>query len=367
LQIDRFISENKATQLAKSNHGTAEAIIAEIKQNKFAPIYFLQGDEPYFIDQIADAIEKYALRESEKGFNQTILYGKDIDINAVITAAKRYPMMSERQVVIVKEAQDLKDIEKEVKNKVAGKEVSFFPLDEYAKKPLLSTILVFCYKYKTLDGRKILAKTLDENGIFFTGKSLYDNQLPDWISKNIASKGFAINEKASLLLAEFVGNNLSRLNNEVEKILSNFQEKTQISESDVLKFVGVSKEYNIFELQNALARKDILKCNKIVNYFSENTKEHPIQQILANLFGYFSKLLLVKSSKSTTDVEVGKVLGLHPFVAKEYLVAARNFPDGKVLQIFSHLREADMQSKGFGRSNSDEGEIMKELMFKVLH
>jgi len=353
--------------LAKNNNLTAEAIITEIKQKKFVPIYFLQGEEPYFIDQIADAIEKFAIPDSDKGFNQTILYGKDIDINAALTAAKRFPMMAERQVVIVKEAQDIKDIEKEVKNKISGKEVSFFPLDEYAKKPLPSTILVFCYKYKTLDGRKQLAKTLGENGIVFTGKSLYDNQLPEWISKNIVSKGFTISEKASLLLAEFVGNNLSRLNNEIDKILSNFKEKIQISDADVLRFVGVSKEYNIFELQNALARKDILKCNKIVNYFAENTKEHPIQQILANLYGYFSKLLLVKSAKANTDIEVGRILSIHPFIAKEYLVAARNFQDGKVLQIFSYLREADMQSKGFESNISNEGEIMRELIFKVLH
>jgi DNA polymerase III subunit delta len=353
--------------LAKNNALSPEAIIAEIKQRKFAPIYFLQGEEPYYIDQIADAIEKYALNEADKGFNQTILYGKDADINSIITAAKRFPMMSDRQVVIVKEAQDIKDLEKEVKNKVGGKDIAFYPLEEYAKKPLASTILVFCYKYKTLDGRKSIAKSIDETSIIYTSKSLYDNQLPEWISKNIVARGFTANEKAIALLAEFVGNNLSRLNNEIDKILSNFKEKTQITDAHVHQFIGVSKEYNVFELQNALARKDILRCNKIVNYFAENTKEHPIQMTLASLFGYFSKLSLVKSARANTDLEIAKVLGIHPFIAKEYIVANKSFSDGKVLQIFSYLREADMRSKGFESNNTDEGEIMKELIFKVLH
>lgn len=353
--------------MAKNSALSPEAIIAEIKQRKFAPIYFLQGEEPYYIDQIADAIEKYALAEPDRGFNQTILYGKDTDVSTILSAAKRFPMMCDRQVVIIKEAQEVKDLEKEAKSKVSGKEIAFYPLEEYAKNPLSSTILVFCFKYKTLDGRKSVAKAIDESGIIFTSKSLYDNQLPEWIGKNIVSKGFTANEKAIALLAEFVGNNLSRLNNEIDKILSNFKEKTQITDAHVHEFVGVSKEYNVFELQNALARKDILKSNKIVNYFAENTKEHPIQMTLASLFGYFAKLLLVKSARATTDVEIAKVLGIHPFIAKEYIVSNKSFSDGKVLQIFSYLREADMRSKGYESNNTDEGEIMRELIFKVLH
>ncbi len=353
--------------MAKNNTHTADSIIADIKAKRFVPIYFLQGEEPYYIDQIADAIEKHALPEGEKGFNQTIIYGKDSDISTILTAAKRFPMMAEKQVVIVKEAQDVKDLEKEVKNKVGGKEVAFFPLEEYAKKPLISTILVFCFKYKTLDGRKSLSKTIDENNIIFTTKGLYDNQLPDWITKNVSSKGYSISEKATLLLAEFVGNNLSRLNNEIDKILSNFKEKTPITDAHVHQYIGISKEYNVFELQNAISRRDILKCNKIVNNFAENPKEHPIQQTLANLYGYFSKLLMVKSARATTDADVARVLGINPYIAKEYLVAVKNFNDSKILHVFSYLREADMRSKGFESNNLDEGEIMKELIYKVLH
>lgn len=353
--------------MAKSNSISFDGILADLKSKRFASLYFLQGDEPYYIDQISDYIEKHALPDGEKGFNQTVIYGKDTDINSIITAAKRFPMMAEKQVVIVKEAQEVKDLDKEVKNKIGGKEVAFYPLEEYAKKPLPSTILVFCYKYKTLDGRKPIAKTIDESGLLFTSKGLYDNQVPEWIQKNIVSKGHSVSEKATQLLTEFVGNNLSRLDNEINKILSNFTGKITVSEEHVLQFVGVSKEYNIFELQSSLAKRDILKSNKIVNYFSENTKEHPIQQLLANLFGYFSKLLLVKTANATNEADAARVLGLPPFIAKEYIIASRNYPDVKLLQIFSYIREADMRSKGYETSMVDEGEIMKELVFKILH
>jgi DNA polymerase-3 subunit delta len=356
--------------LAKSNTHTIDSIIADLKAQRIASVYFLQGEEPYYIDQISDFIEKNLLTEDQKGFNQSVLYGKDVDINSIITAAKRFPMMSERQVVIVKEAQEVRDLDKTVKSKVGGKEVEFNALEEYIKHPLPSTVLVFCYKYKVLDGRKALSKVVDEHAVMFTSKGFADyqlSQLHDWINSNVKSKGFTINEKAVQLLIEFVGNNLSRLSNEIDKVLVNFKEKVTIDENHITKFVGVSKEYNVFELQNALSRKDVLKCNKIINYFAENPKDNPIQMNIGNLYGYFSKILLVKTSGAKDENEAGRALGIYPLIAKEYVLAARNYTDFKILQIFGYLREADMKSKGYGIGTMSDAENMKDLVFKILH
>ena len=353
--------------MAKNNSNTVDSILADLTAGKIAPVYFLQGEEPFFIDQIADYIEKNLLPESEKGFNQTIIYGKDTDINSVLIAAKRFPMMAQRQVVIVKEAQEVKDLEKSIKNKVGGKEIEFTPLEEYIKNPVPTTVLVFCFKYKTLDGRKGLAKLLDEKAILYTSKGLYDNELPLWIQKTVKAKGHSISDKGTQLLAEFVGNNLSRLSNEIDKILINFKEKTLIEETHVLKFVGVSKEYNVFELQNALSKKDVLKCNKIVQYFAENPKENPLPLVLGNLYAYFSKILIVRTAKTTNEFDVSKLIGLPPFIAKEYVTAARNYDDNKVMHVFSYLREADMRSKGFENNSLDDKAILQELVFKILH
>lgn len=355
--------------LAKSTSASAESILNELKIKKYAPLYFLQGTEPFFIDQVSDYIEKNILNDADKGFNQTILYGKDTTIGAVITAAKRYPMMADRQVVIVKEAQDVSDLEKYIKNKIAGKEVEYNALEEYARKPLPSTILVFCFKNKTLDGRKALAKVIDEYAVLLTSKGLYDNELPGWITNHIKSIGYQISEQAVRLLFEFVGNNLSRLSNEIAKIIINLKDEKLISDAHVLKFVGVSKEYNVFELQKALGQKNILLCNKIVKYFGENQKDNPIQMIIGNLFGYFSKLILVKVNKPTNDFEASKFLGVPPFIAKDYLQAASKYSSGQIINSIAFLRHADLASKGYGVgiANQNDGEIMKELVFKILH
>lgn len=353
--------------MAKSIGISAESILSDLKLKKYAPIYFLQGAEPFFIDQVSDFIEKNILSDADKGFNQSILYGKDTNIGAIITAAKRFPMMAERQVVIVKEAQDVSDLEKYIKNKVGGKEIEFNALEEYARKPLPSTILVFCFKNKTLDGRKALAKVIDENAVLLTSKGLYDNELPVWITNHIKSIGYQINEQAVRLLCEFVGNNLSRLSNEIDKIIINLKDEKAITDTHILKFVGVSKEYNVFELQKALGQKNVLLCNKIINYFSENAKDNPIQMTIGNLFGYFSKLLLVKVNKPANEFEASKFLGVPPFIAKDYLQSANKYAPNQLINTFSFLREADMASKGLGVGTFDDGEIMKELVFKILH
>lgn len=334
-----------------------ESILADIKQNKFAPIYFLQGEEPYYIDQITEAIEKSALQESEKGFNQVVMYGKDTDVSKIVTNARRYPMMADRQVVIVKEAQEITDLNKEEGQRL---------LESYVKNPLPSTILVFAHKYKTLDGRKSLSKAFSAGAVMITTKKVYDNKTPEWINKYVKDSGYAIDMKATQMLADFIGNNLSRLSNEIDKIIINLKEKTTIDAGIVQQFVGISKEYNTFELQKALAIKDVVKANRIVNYFEANPKSNPIVLIIGMLYAYYAKLLQVHHAKDKSEKSLASLLQLHPFLVKEYVMAARNYPAHKVMENIHHLRVADLQSKGVN-ANIEQGQILRELVFKLMH
>ena len=344
---------------SKGNSGPSpEGVLQEIKAGKIAPIYFLQGEEPYYIDQIADYIEKNILSDSEKGFNQMVLYGKDAPMATILNQARRFPMMSERQVVIVKEAQEVPDLGKE-----EGKKM----LEAYAKNPLPSTILVFCHKYKTLDGRSALAKTLDKHAIFISTKKLYDNQLPDWIQQHVKSTGNSIDAKAAFMLAEYIGNDLARLANEIKKLLLNFTEKVTIDPAMVQKYVGISKEYNTFELQKALAIRDVVKANQIIQYFEGNPKNNPAILVIAFLFSYYSKLLLLHHQQAYQEGEVARVLGMHPFIAKEYLPALRNYPPQKVVENISWIQQADLQSKGITGGSITDGQILKELVFRLMH
>ena len=335
-----------------------ESVLQEIKAGRLAPIYFLQGDEPYYIDQITDYIEKNVLNESEKGFNQMVLYGKDAAVATVLNQARRFPMMSERQVVIVKEAQDIPDLGRE-----EGKKL----LESYVKNPQPSTILVFCHKYKTLDGRSSLAKTIDKHAVLVNTKKLYDNQLPDWIEQYVKGTGNAIEPKASFMLSEYIGNDLARLANEVQKLLLNFTEKVTINPGMVQKYVGISKEYNTFELQKALALKDVVKANQIIQYFDGNPKNNPVILVIAFLFSYYSKLLLLHHQQAYQEAAVAKVLGLHPFVAKEYLPALRNYSPDKVIANIGWIQQADLQSKGIAGAGMSDGQILKELVYRLMH
>ena len=337
---------------------SAESILSDLKKNKYAPVYFLQGEEPYFIDLISDYIEANALSESEKGFNQVVMYGKDAEVNKILTNARRYPMMAERQVVIVKEAQEIPDI-----NKEEGQAL----LESYLKNPLPSTILVFAHKYKTLDGRKSLAKTVKDKAVLLTTKKLYDSAVPDWISNYVKSRGFGIDIKATQMLTDFIGNNLSSLTNEINKILINFKEKTTIDAAMVQKFVGISKEYNVFELQRALGTRDVVKANQIVNYFEANPKSNPIIPVIALLFSFYSKLLLVHHAKDKSEKGIAAALKLNPYFVKEYLLAARNYPIHKVIDNIHHVKKADLQSKGIDSPSMAEGQILRELVFKLMH
>jgi DNA polymerase-3 subunit delta len=335
-----------------------EVVLEALRKGYIAPIYFLQGDEAFFIDQISDFIEKNALAEHEKGFNQVICYGKDVTVGAVITQARRFPMMAERQVVIVKEAQEMGDL-----NAEKGQQL----LESYIQKPVPSTILVFAHKHKTVDGRKAWIKLLDKTAVLVECKKLYDDKIPGWTNAYVQSKGYRLQPKAAQMLADSIGNNLSRLTNEVDKLLINFPPKTEITPDHVHQFVGISKEYNVFELQNALVKKDVLKANRIVGHFGANPKENHPLLVVAALFTFFTKLLLLHQQTDRSEAGVAKALSISPFFAKDYLQAAQAFPLQKVARVIHALRVADLQAKGVDAGSMDEEAILRELVFKILH
>lgn len=335
---------------------TAESILKDLRAGKYAPIYFLHGDEPYYIDLVSDFIEHNALAPQERGFNQTVLYGRDANMLAIVNAARKFPVMAQRQVVIVKEAQDLGEW-----NNDKAKNL----LVRYCEKPATSTVLVFAHK-KKMDARTQVAKALAKHALVLETKKLYENQLPAWVKELYKGRGHDITDKAAAMLCEYIGNDLARMANEADKLLLNFNKKTNINEEIISTYVGISKEYNTFELQSAIAKKDVRKANLIVNYFESNPKNNPAIPIIALLFGYFTKVLLVHGSTDKSKQAVAALLGINPFFADEYLQAARNYPLVKVVQIVGFLRRADAQAKGL-EGDVDDGQILKELVFKILH
>lgn len=337
---------------------TSQSILEKLKNNEFAPFYFLQGDEPFFIDQVSDFIEENGMEEGLRSFNQTILYGKETDLQSILSHAREFPMMADRRVIIVKEAQEIQTINKEQGEKL---------LSAYAENPQPSTVLVFCYKYKTLDKRKKLYKLLDKHAIVLSSVKMYDNQLPDWVESFVKKKGYAIDQKAVHLIVENIGNNLSRISNEIDKMLINFKDEKKINPDHIYKFIGISKEYNVFELQKVLAYKNVLKANEIIKYFESDLKNNPIIPVIAILFSFFNKILLVHHSKDKSDRAVASLLKVNPFFVKEYLMAAKNYPLGHVVRNISYIREADLRSKGIDNVSIGDGQILKELVFKLMH
>jgi DNA polymerase-3 subunit delta len=337
---------------------TADEILVKLRNKQYAPIYFLQGEEPYYIDLIANYIEANVLSEADKGFNQVVLYGKDVDVAQILMQAKRYPMMAERQVVIVKEAQAVADIEKEAGIK---------QLEAYFQHPLPSTVLVFCYKHKVLDGRKAFSKTVNKHAVLLTTKKLYDNQVPAWVNNYIKTKGLQISPKATLLLSEYIGADISRLANEIDKLTLNLKEGQTISEHLVQENVGISKDYNIFELQTAIINQDVLKANRIVNYFEANPKNNSLIPNITLLFTFFAKLLSLHAAPDKSEAAISKSLGNRSFLVKEYLQALRVYHYTRTVQIIGFIRHADLQAKGITGGNLAEGEILRELIFKILH
>lgn len=356
--------------MAKKAEGlTFEKISSEIKAKIYKPVYFLEGEEPYYIDLIADLIAENILDESEREFNQSILYGKDIDSVRLISEAKRFPMMAERQVLIIKEAQEIKDLEKTTKVTVGTKrkEEEINLLEEYIKNPQPTTLLVICFKYKTLDKRKSLGKTLVQSGYLFNSTKLYENELPGWIEKYSKGQGLRIQPKAAFLIAEYLGNDLSRISNEIEKLKINLKGRTEISVEDVQNFIGISKDYNVFELQNAIGKRDVVKANQIINYFAANPKENPFVFVIANFYSFFSKLLLYHGAPDKSQYVVSSVMGIKPFFLKDYESASRIYTTDKLRKIIGYLREYDLKSKGMDAGDVESGELMKELLFKILH
>lgn len=339
---------------------TAADIIKDLKNRKYKPVYLLHGDEPYFIDQVSDYVEHHLLPEAEKGFNQTVLYGKDTDIMTVLGASKRYPMMADYQVVLVKEAQEMKwGTESDDKK-------SINPLQAYLENPLPSTILVFCYKYGKFDKRKKTYKAIEKSGLIFESGSLYDSKIPAWVEGYLTEKGYKINQQASLMLAEYLGNDLSKIANELDKLMLNVAAGQEITLKHIHDNIGISKEYNVFELQTALGKKDAFKVNQIINYFEANPKANPIVLVLGNLNNFFSKVLVYHYVKDKSPQNLAREIGVSPYFVKDYEQAARSYPLGKTVQIIGYLREYDVKSKGV-ESNTDHGGLMKELMFKILH
>lgn len=340
-------------------------IMLELKKKVYRPIYFLMGDEPYFIDVISDYIEQRVLDESEKEFNQTILYGRDVTSAEIFGAAKRFPMMCEYQVLIIKEAQDIKDLIKKDKEDKKEKDKQKTPFELYLENPLPSTILVFCYKYKSIDKRTSLAKLIDKKAALFESKKLYDNQVADWINNYLKVKEYTINQRAAGLLSEYLGTSLSKVTNELDKLIINLPPKSEITTEHIQTNIGISKDYNVFELHSALGKKEVLKANRIINYFAANPKENPMIMTVASLYGYFCKILIYTflSDKKTAPL----ALGVNPFFIKDYEIGAKNYNVGKLKSIFSFLREYDLKSKGVDSGSATEGELLKELVFKILH
>ncbi len=333
---------------------TYEDIISEIKKGFIKPIYFLYGDEPYFIDQISDYIEKNLLKEEEKGFNQMVLYGRDVEINEIISNAKRFPMMAERQVIIIKEAQDLSR--------------TIDQLDSYLDHIVPSTVLVFNYKYKSPDKRKTVFKKMANVGVLFESKPLYENQVPAWINTYVKNKGYQIETKAALMLVEFLGADLSRIANELGKLFILIAKGKTITPQDIEENIGISKDFNNFELRKAIGTKNIVKANQIINYFAQNPKNNPTVVTISLLNSFFTQLLQYHSLSNKNDKNaIAGLLKVNPFFVGDYMEAGKNYPMKKVSQVIGFLREADMQSKGVGARDIEQGDLLKELLFKILH
>jgi DNA polymerase-3 subunit delta len=333
---------------------TFDQVIGDLKNGAFKPIYFLHGEEPYYIDRITDYITGHVLTEAERSFNQTIVYGKDSDAGQVTGLARRFPMMATHQVVVVKEAQDLAD---------------FDNLVHYAEHPLPSTLLVINYKYRNPDRRKKVFKALEKNGVSFESRKLYENEVPGWITGYVSGRKYRIEPKAAVLLAEFLGSDLSKIEGELDKLIIAIGEgERTITPDHVERNIGISKDFNAFELQQALGKRDALKAQRIVNYFAANDKNHPLVVTLASLYYFFSRVLMVHYTKDRSPDHLAEVLKLKSkFFAKDYLAAAGNYSATRVVKIISLLREYDMRSKGYDGYNVPDGPLLKELVFKILH
>ncbi len=330
---------------------SAEKILSDFKKKNFKPVYWLEGEEPFFIDEVVEYAEHKILTESEASFNLSVFYGKDTDWATVINACRRYPMFAEKQVVIIKEAQQMRDIDK---------------LEGYIENPLQSTILVVSYKEKKIDSRTKFAKTVKSKGELLSTKKLYDNQLPEWVNAIAYGNGLSIAPKALAILIENIGNDLSRIKTEIEKLTVNLGARKTITEDDIETYIGVSKEYNIFELQDAIAKKNVAKALKIIQYFEKNPKAAPIQLILPSLYSFFSKVYTIYSVGSSDEKLIASALGINPYFAKDYIQASKNYNHNGVEKILLLLHHYNLKSVGINNANNDDAALMKEFIIKAI-
>jgi DNA polymerase III subunit delta len=339
---------------ARKNEMSFETILNDLHNKIYYPVYFLYGEEAYFIDEISDYIEKNVLSESEKEFNQTIIFGKDTNVPTLISYARRFPMMANYQVIIVREAQDIDKIE---------------DLIPYVEKPVKSTLLVFCYKYEKIDGRKSFYKTIQKTGVLFESPRIYDDRIPEWIHQYVKKMNYTITPKACTLLAEFLGNDLSKIVNEIGKLIINIPAGGEITEEYIERNIGISKDFNVFELQKALGRKDVYKANQIIRYFASNPRENPLVKVIPILYSFFSKTLIFHHLADKSRNNAAASLSVNPFFLTDYQVTAKNYSVGKLVSIISVLREYDLKAKGVDNNSTNvpDGELMKELVFKILH
>ena len=336
----------------------AAKILNDLRNKKYAPVYVLEGEETYYIDLISNYIEAYALSDSEKSFNQVVLYGKDTPVSMILTHARRFPMMAERQVVIIREAQDIPDLQKEPGLRL---------MLDYFTRPVPSTILVLCHMHKTLDKRKELGKKIDQLMLSARFKKPFENQIPDFISEYVKGKGFRVEEAGIRVLCEYVGNDLQRLANEIDKVLIGLSEAGMVTAERVMAQVGVSREYNIFELQKALISKDAFLAAKIVAYFERNTKKNPVILAVAFLYFFFSKLLTATTVSGRGEKEMISLLKISPFAARDYTNALQRYSTEKIIENVSLLREADLKLKGVNSGTVSESQILKELIFRLMY
>jgi DNA polymerase-3 subunit delta len=330
---------------------SAVSIIADWKKNVYKPLYWLEGEEEFYIDEVMDYAENKILPASEAEFNRSIFYGKDANWADVLNTCRRYPMFAERQVVLLKEAQQMKDIEK---------------LESYIENPLASTVLVVSYKGKTIDGRSRISKLIKKNGEVFLSKKIYDNQLPSWTNGYLQSKGYQITPRALTLLVDHIGNDLNRISNEVQKLSINLGAEKNITEDDIEKYIGVSKEYNIFELQHAISKKDLSKAIRIIQYFDANPKAAPIQLILPSLYNYFTKILVIYQMNDKSEKALRPIFYNNPFLVQQAMDMLLNYSAAEAEQLIMLLHDYNLKSIGIKNYGTSPGSLMKEMAYKII-
>lgn len=331
---------------------SVEKIISDWKKGSFKPLYWLEGEEEYFIDKAVDYAEHHILSDSESSFNLSIFYGKDANWPDVVNACRRYPMFAERQVVILKEAQQMREIEK---------------LESYIENPLSSTVLVVSYKDKKLDARKKFSKLVKEKGVLLSTKKMYDNQLPEWTQELVQSKGLAITQKGLTLLVDHIGNDLTRIENEIDKLAVNLGKRTSINEDDIENYIGVSKEFNVFELQSALAAKNLSAAIRIIQYFEANPKAAPIQLVLPSLYSFFSKVFMIFGGGTNDEKTIATAIGVNPYFMKEYMQAAKLYTYPGVEKALLLLNQYNLKSIGVGDASTEDASLLKEMVVKMMN